>query len=95
MFISDIFIQVGKKDQTKSLRTGDVSNTLNRRNLDIAMQEWARLHRDKVQGGAENEDALAKVYNLCTKCTPRDSGSKEYYTGKSVQVLYINLVKCH
>jgi len=37
--------------------------SLNRRNLDLAMQEWARLHSDAV-GGRPNEEALAKVRNI-------------------------------
>lgn len=56
--------QVGKKDQLKKFReTGNPNavNTLNRRNLDIAMQEWARMHRDKVGGAKDHDQELAKV----------------------------------
>ena len=33
--------------------------SLNRRNLDLAMREWARLHRDTA--GTGDEEALARV----------------------------------
>ena len=57
---------VGKKDQLKKMkRLGSIEaaaadRSLNRRNLDLAMQEWARLHRDTV-GDTGNQESLAKV----------------------------------
>ena len=56
-------LQVGKKDQLKKFRTGQAeSNSLNRRDLDVAMREWARLNRDKVGVNVEQKlDAFTKV----------------------------------
>ena len=56
----------GKKDQLKKMkRLGSIEaaaadRSLNRRNLDLAIQEWARLHRDAV-GVTGNKESLAKV----------------------------------
>ncbi|KAI0228407.1 hypothetical protein LSAT2_021116 [Lamellibrachia satsuma] len=56
---------VGKKDQLKkmkrlgSIQAAAADRSLNRRNLDLAMQEWARLHRDAV--GDTSQESLAKV----------------------------------
>lgn len=58
---------VGKRDLLKKLRklgTAEAvaaDRSLNRRNLDVAIQEWARVHRDEVGGTPEDEAALAKA----------------------------------
>ena len=62
MFAS-MLCQVGKKDQLKKFRTGQTeNNSLNRRDLDMAMKEWARLNRDKVGVNVEQKlDAFTKA----------------------------------
>ena len=61
---------VGKRDLLKKLRRlGSAEavasdRSLNRRNLDVAIQEWARLHRDEVGGTKEDEEALAKAGSI-------------------------------
>lgn len=52
---------VGKRSQIKKLMSGQTgSYGLNRRNIDVALKEWARLHSDTV-GGHDNELELEKV----------------------------------
>ncbi len=44
-----------------SAEAAAADRSLNRRNLDVAIQEWARLHKDAVGGGKEDQQSLAKV----------------------------------
>ena len=61
---------VGKRDLLKKLRrlgsaeAVAADRSLNRRNLDVAIQEWARVHRDEVGGTQEDEEALAKAGSI-------------------------------
>ena len=61
---------VGKKDQLKKLRqegsaeAATANRALNRRNLDLAMQEWARIHKDQVGGSPRSQEELAKVRGI-------------------------------
>ena len=47
-------ISKGKRDTLKKMRqlgtpvAAAADRSLNRRNLDLAMQEWARIHRDEI-----------------------------------------------
>lgn len=59
---------VGKKDQLRKLYQYGSSDTpttanqsLNRRNLDLAMKEWARLHKDAVVGTPRSDEALDRA----------------------------------
>ncbi len=44
-----------------SAEAAAADRSLNRRNLDVAIQEWARLHKDEVGAGKEDQESLAKV----------------------------------
>ena len=44
-----------------SAEAAAADRSLNRRNLDVAIQEWARLHKDAIGGGKEDQESLAKV----------------------------------
>ena len=70
-------MQVGKKDQLKKFRTGRLDvNNLNRRDLDMALQEWARLNRDKVGNVDQKMEAFSRVgtcmMNIGDKLTQGD-----------------------
>ena len=58
---------VGKKDQLQKLKqqgnaeAAAADRNLNRRNLDEAMKEWARQHKDAVVGNPQNDPALEKA----------------------------------
>lgn len=44
-----------------SAEAAAADRSLNRRNLDVAIQEWARLHKDAVGADKEDQESLAKV----------------------------------
>jgi len=52
---------VGKRSQMKKLTSGQTGPYgLNRRNIDLALKEWARLHKDEVRG-KNNDNELESV----------------------------------
>ncbi len=77
---------VGKRDQIKRMKkmgskeAAEADRALNRRNLDSAMTEWARLHQDLIGGPPSNEEALAKCGNFMMSIGQKlegDQGNEE------------------
>lgn len=68
---------VGKRSQIKKLTSGQTGPYgLNRRNIDVALKEWARLHSDTLRG-RDNERELEKVgqfmMNIGSKLDEREN----------------------
>ena len=61
---------VGKRDQLKKMKklgskeAAAAHRSLNRRNLDLALREWARMHKDAMGGGNGNQEGLAEAGKL-------------------------------
>jgi len=52
---------VGKRSQMKKITSGQTGAFgLNRRNIDVALKEWSRLHKDVVRG-TDNDQKLESV----------------------------------
>lgn len=73
---------VGKRSQIKKLMSAGQTGSygLNRRNIDVALKEWARLHRDSLRG-QDNERELEKVgefmMSIGSKLDERDNANDD------------------